>query len=76
MIQKVLLLVLPLDDKCIIYIPHPKSRGGDGLEGLLFKVLYIQVSYNGTYWGSHCHTLNLFIDFVLKRKISIMQAEP
>ena len=52
MVQEVLFLLLTLDDKYSIHILHPKSkRFGGGGEGLLFKILYIQVSYNGADLG-------------------------
>ena len=45
MVQEVLLLILSLDNKYIICIPHPKSRkGGGGSECLIFNLFHIQVS--------------------------------
>ena len=50
--------------------------GGSGTKSFSFKIFQIQISHYGTDQGSHSHIFNLFIEFVLKWKIGIMQAEP
>ena len=49
---------------------------GGRLESFSLKILYVQIGNYGAYWRAHSHSFNLFIEFILKRKVSIMQKEP
>ena len=66
---------LLLDDESVIHKPKPVPGGGGSVEGFLFRIFNIQVSHYGADWGPHSCTLNLFIEFILKRKVCIMQTE-
>ena len=78
MIQEYLSVSLFLDDPCVIHKPVPNPGGGVNSRHKCFslKTFIIQIGNKGTNWWSHCHTINLLIKLVLKRKVSIMQTEP
>ena len=50
-----------------------QSLGGRQCLELLLKVLHMKISYNWPYWGTHSHTLNLFIELVLEGKASNLE---
>ena len=57
--------------------PYTMSWGIDSrTESLSLEIFHVQIGDNGTDWWLDRHTLNLLIKLVLKRKVSIMQAEP
>ena len=76
-IQKKSLIGLLLDDPCVIHTPIPELRGMGGRpECFSLKMLNVHVSCYRAYQWPHSHTFHLFIEPILKRKLSIMQTEP
>ena len=48
---------------------------GCSTKSFLLKVLHIQISCNGTDWGTHSCTLNLFIKLVLEWKVHVFETK-
>ena len=68
---------LLLNDKGVIHKPEPMPKwGGGSVEGFPFKILHVEVCYYGAYLGPHSCSFNLFIEFILKKEVCIMQTEP
>ena len=68
---------LLLDDKGVMHIPIPMSRGvGGRLESFSLKMFHVQICNYGAYQRYHCHSFNLLIDLFLKGEVSIVQPEP
>ena len=44
---------------------------GEVLRAFLFQVLHAEVSYYGTYWGTHGCNLNLFKELALEGEIGV-----
>ena len=76
MFQEVLIMFFLLDDKGAIHIFQPKSGGSGSTESHLFKLFHVQVSHYEDDWGSDGYPFYLFIELALKRKVSIVEAEP
>ena len=77
MVKKCLFMSLLLDDPSIIHKPKPiPGWVGDRLESFSLKMFYIQIGNYGAYWRPHCHSFNLLMEFILKRKVSVMHTEP
>ena len=59
------------DGKSFIYKPFPEIRGlWWWVYGFNFKILHVQISYNGTYWWAHGSSFLLFKVPALKGKVS------
>ena len=76
MIQKYLFMGMLLDDPCVIHKPKPYLGGWQQTLRLFPENIPLQIGNYRTYWWAHSLSLNLLIEFILKRKVSIMQAEP
>ena len=44
-------------------------------KSFLLKVLYVEVGYNRAYQETNSHTLNLFIELALGRKLGILEVD-
>ena len=77
MVQKCLFMSLLLDDPSIIHKPKPiLGRVGGRLESFFLKMFHIQIDNYGAYHRPPSCSFNLLIEFILKRKVSVMQTEP
>ena len=50
--------------------------GGGRPESFSLRMLHVQVCHYRAYWRPHNYALNLFIELIFERKVSIMQTEP
>ena len=77
MFQKFFFVDTLLNDPCVIHKPIPIPGGIRGsMKGFPLKMLHVQIDNYGIYWQPHCCSLNLFIEFILKWEVCIMQTEP
>ena len=67
---------LMLDDKSVVHKPKPVPWGGDRAESFPLKTLHVQVCHYRAYWRPHSCTFTLFIEFILKQEVCIVQTEP
>ena len=74
-LKEVLFIEFLVDDKGVIYkpAPEPGMRMGGRTKSFLLKVLHIEVSYYGAYWGTHGCTLNLFKEVALEGEIGVFR---
>ena len=68
---------LLLDDKSVIHKPKPMPGRVEVVQrASLSKYNMYKFDYYGAYWGSQSCSFNLFLEFILKREVCIMQTEP
>ena len=67
---------LLLDNKNVFHKPEPVPGGGGRVETFPLKILHVQIYHYRAYWRPHSCTFNLFIEFILKGEVCIVQTEP
>ena len=60
----------------VVNVPPPPGRGVRGRrDGLLFKVLHVQITHNGGNWGPHCSSMDLLVELTLVQEVCTVQTQ-